>query len=137
MNSHLFEYGDVRVSLLEPTDETLYNKARYLVRLSVARFAFQKVTQAGMLYAPEFATALAHIESAEGLPFDVPGPLAHPDAVGAAWDIFLDTDPALWASLVEAIGLPPLEKFVEQQFLENMDRALAELENQMRYGNVG
>jgi hypothetical protein len=134
MGTHQFEYGDVKVELLEPSETTLFNKARYLIRLAVSRFAFQKMSRARVLYAPEFATILAHIDSAEGLPFDAPSPRSHPDAVGTAWDIFLDYDPDLWKRLVKAIGLPDPERFVERQFIANMDRALAELESQMRYG---
>jgi hypothetical protein len=136
MSTHRFEYGDARVTILEPSEDTFFNKARYLVRLAVSRFAFQKVSQARMLFAPEFATILAHIESAEGLPFEVPGPMSHPDAIGKVWDIFLDSSPELWSSLVKAIGLPSLDKFTETQFMQNMDRALEELEGQMRYGDL-
>ncbi len=131
MSTHLFEYGDVKVTLEYPTEDTLFNKARYLVRLAVSRFSRQPISTARILFAPQFATILAHIQSAEGLPFEVPDPTSHPDAVGSAWDAYLDSDPELWDELINAVGLPDLDKYVERNFSQNMDRALVELEKQL------
>jgi hypothetical protein len=100
----LFVFGAIRARIIQPTEETLLDAARYQLRVAMCRTT--ATTPGAMSGIPEFGLILAHVREVVNFPFEIPDPLAHPDDVGAAWDHFLDSDPELWDCLIGAIGVP-------------------------------
>jgi hypothetical protein len=102
--SVLFEFGEVRLTLIRPSEHTLLNAARYQLRVAMCRTDTQK--QASRTGISEFAMILAHVQDTANFPFEIPDPLSNPEDVGLAWDCFLDCDAELWYRLVRSIGIP-------------------------------
>ena len=71
MSTKPFEYGDVRVMLVSPSNETLMDMARYQVRLTVGQ---ERATPASMSGVIEFAAIMAHVRDVMNFPCEIPDP---------------------------------------------------------------
>jgi hypothetical protein len=131
MSTKPFEYGDVRVMLVNPSNETLMDMARYQVRLTVGQ---ERATPASMAGVVEFAAIMAHVRDVENFPCEVPDPKASSEEVMAAWDCFLDTDPGLWDELLRALEIPDtVQSSIAATYLT---WALSEYEDDLKRGNL-
>ena len=128
VDSKLFEFGDVRATVLRPSDYTQLNAARYQLRVAMCRTDTGRT--ANHTGISEFAMILAHVEDPINFPFEIPVPTAHPEDVGIAWDRFLDADPELWYRLLRVIGAPSGEAS------SYLPVALAEIQDLVRHGTM-
>src|SRR3954470_15728771 len=102
--SVLFEFREVRATLIRPSEHTLLNAARYQLRVAMCRTDTRKtLNRTGI---SEFAMILAHVQDIVSFPFKVPDPLSNPEDIGLAWDRFLEGDADLWYRLAHSIGAP-------------------------------
>ncbi len=128
VESKLFEFGEVRATVLGSSADTLLNAARYQLRVAMCRTDSQKfLDRTGI---SEFAMILAHVDDTINFPFEIPDPLSHPEDVGSAWDEFLDNDPELWYRLLRSIGTPIGEASTY------LPVALGEIEELVRHGTM-
>jgi hypothetical protein len=132
MPAKTIQYADVKLTVIPPTTDTLWNQACYLTRVIRSRFANREVTtvaQHEWKQAEEFAVILAHVSDPEGFPFRIPEPMALLHLIGAAWDEFVTADPALWQHIIQNIEIPPAE--LRQEMGHLLMRAHKELDAQL------
>ncbi len=98
-----FSYGQIRATFVSTTDEILMNAARYQVRLIQSRASLVNNAAPILENISRFSLILAHVIEATGFPFAIPDPLAHPETVGLAWDVYMTDSVELWEQLLIAI----------------------------------
>jgi hypothetical protein len=131
MSTKPFEFGDVRALLVSPSNETLMDMARYQVRLTVGQGHTTPASMSGVI---EFAAIMAHLRDAENFPCEVPDPKAPSEEVIAAWDCFLDSDPALWDELLRTLEISDtVQSSVATTYLT---WAMSEYEDDLKRGNL-
>src|SRR5438046_2067910 len=98
--NQIFSFHHVNATFVKTSDEVLKNAARYQVRLIQSRAQSATFAAPIMENISRFSLILAHIFTSTGFPFAIPDPLAHPETVGLAWDVYMTDGVELWDQLM-------------------------------------
>ncbi len=121
--NQVFLFNNISATLVNTTDEVLMNAARYQARVLKSRSGID--TGLMMECVVQFSLILAHVTKANGFPFAIPEPLAHPETIGLTWDAYRAEDPALWDRIRQTIQLPVL---AAEQIEDKLPQATEEMD---------